>query len=390
MTTILLGPHRGVSVTMTAPWSGAPVFDVDLDPELPIVPSGRLPLKIDLAIVNGTIDDRHTGKFGDKVKARVIAGGAGWDQPVKALQFKGPTLSAAVVAATAAEVGEIATDLKPSALDDYYRMEGPASQILAGRDWYVEPTTGITLVDAPRIPIPTNPLEVEVLDWDPGKQLAIVASDGLLLPGMLLVDPVRIGAPIMVRDVEQTWSDAGARAKAWCVPLGETPDRGRGAAKLLGMIQSIARETSKAEYLTAHVCRVGAYNPLTNKVTVQPVDMLNSPLPKVMIEVPIAPGIAGYTAQLAPASLVLVAFQGMKGGADPESAYVCGFVEGDPLEIKLNATIRVAVGEGLMPVMKATPALLAWISAVTTALNGLAPGSAVLPADMVSIKLFTD
>lgn len=388
---ILLGPNRGVSCKYFIPWNGAPIFDLDLDPEIPVVPFGKLPLSIGLNVpVIGTIDPRYTGKFGARIKARLVGGGNGWDKETIGLHISNPSgtlLTAAVLAVVGAEVGEVVVDATPLPIGtDYVISAGPASRVLADRAWHVDLTTGVTMV-APRIPVPTDPTTIEVLLYDPTTSVAEVASDMILQPGMILVDPIRIGLPIMIVEVSGEFNAEGSRATCKCVPVTDYPKPGKGAARLVAAIQSAAREASPPEYLQITRYRVVAENPATKKRTLQAVDFLGN-LPN-LIEIGTAT-LPGFSAKVVPGSEVLVGF--MNG--DAKYPIVLAFQEGIPaLQLQFEA-LSIVLGEGLGgPIALATgvqtqitaleaqvAALTAWVAAVTAL--------AATPPTSVSFTLF--
>jgi hypothetical protein len=373
MTTLLVGALRAVSVRLVIPWTGAWIADVDFDLEAArVVPTGRVALKIgETGILAGAIDERASGRFGEKARARVVGGAGGWDKTVAARHFHNDAgvLSSAVFAATAAEVGETVTEATPSRLGvDFVRTAGPASRVLAGRDWYVD-VSGVTVV-GPR-PTFAASSNVEVLSWDPNTQRAEIASDDVLRPGTLLVDP-RFGSAT-VRDVEQTFSDAGARATAWCAK--ETGSR------LATALTNLVREASGVIYLKTYRYRV-VDEEADGRFTLQAVKRASG-IPDA-IAIPAWAGMAGLTAKVVPGSEVLVEFI----DGDPSQPVVRAFDGTTPLELELDAA-KVSVGTGAAPVARATE-LLAWAANVNAALNALLQPIAPLAPSVASTKLFTD
>lgn len=390
MTTLLVNDLRAVSVRLFHPWEGAWTAEVDFDLSLvPTVPSGRVLLKINETILQGTIDPDASGRFGEKARARVIAGGGGWHKDVLPLQLHndGGILSSAVIAVTAAEVGETAVVVVPARLGvDYMRTAGPASRVLAGLDWYVT-LAGLTTV-GPRAPLPMAP-DVQILTWDPHENLAEIAYDGLITPGTVLVDP-RFGTAT-VRDVEQTFGDGGARARAWCSPATET-----GSTKLITMLRSLTRESAGVANLKTYRYRVVSQTPptpapLTGRVTLQAIDpTIGAPH---AIEVPIWYGVPGIRATLTPGTECGVVFL----DGDPAQPAVVCFKDD-------SGAVKLAIGTGVSPVALAQlvelqlQALKAAISAAPIVpLDGGAAFKASLiaqlaawPAPVGSTKLFSD
>ncbi len=371
MTTLLLNTFRAVSVRLLIPWTGAWIADVDFDLEaVPVAPTGAALLKIgETTVLLGTIDPRASGRFGQKGRARVVAGAGGWDKTVTARHFHNDAglLSAAVLTATAAEVGEKLVQPIPSVLGfDFVRSAGPASRVLAGLDWYVD-FSGVTFV-GPRVPIPADPTSVEVLSFDPNTQRAEIASDAVIRPGTILVDP-RFGTAT-VRDVEQTFNDAGARATAWC---GETS-----TSRFISGLKSLAREATGLAHLKGYKYRVVAAGP-DGRLTLQALRRAAG-VPD-SIAIPVWPGVAGVSVQVAPGTICIVEF-----------------VEGDPAQpvvraFEPGATIVMAkVGTGLSPVV-----LYAQLAIYLAALEAKLAASVVGPVPTpfaamgaASTKLLTD
>lgn len=378
MTTLLLNQNRAVSVRLVMPWTGAWFAEVDFDLDTGgTVPSGVALLKVGDAVLNGKVSPDETGKFGEKGKARVV-GGLGWSDDVRAQHFKNDAgvLSTAMLSATAAEVGELVTDLTPTRLGaDYVRSAGPASRVFAGRDdWYVT-TAGVTVVGPrPEIPAPT----LEILEWDPYERRALIASDELVTPGMILVD-VRFGTAT-VRDVEQTFGEGGARAVAYC---GET-----GTARLGKALARFVTETAGTQHLKPYKYRIVTVG-VDGRLTLQ-IASRSTGIPDT-ISIPAWSGVAGVKSTPVPGGEVLLVF----ADGDPSQ----------PIVIAYDAkTIKVAVGEGASAVALATlvtaqlNALKAAISgAPTTAGDGGAAFKAALvtalsqwPLTVSSTKLFSD
>lgn len=384
--TLSLNGLRVVSVRWIAPWSGAWQADVDFDlAEVPVMPSGKAAIVVGTSgLLNGAIDERDAGKFGTKARARVVGGNGGWEKIVGARAYHNDAgvLSSAVITTTAAEVGEVVVDTAPTLLgaSDFIRTAGPASRVLAGLPWYVN-TQGVTVI-GPRPPIPTSPTSVEVLSWEPREQRAEVACDELLLPGSILVDPTRFGT-VIVRDVEQTFDDKGARAIAWCVS--STPSKVAAGNRLIAALGAIARETTGSPLLRSYRYRV--LKDIVGRYQLQAVKKTLG-VPETIGPLSAWTGAAGVSAKLKPGAIVLVSF--VEG--DPGQPLLLGYQEDDtPLEVKIDATTKVGVGAGTSPVAKA-PELATWAAAVVTACAAHVPPITIppLPASFASPKLFTE
>ncbi len=366
---------------LVTPWHGVWFADVDvvLD-EIGIVPKGPCVLTIGTTPMKGTIDSRASGSFAKTAKVRVLGGGGGWDKKVLPLPFSNPAgvLSSAVYAATGAEVLETVVDVLPTLLASkaYLRSAGPASSVFGARDWYVSPL-GVTFV-GPRLPLPYNPATTEILSWDPLTRVAELSGDDPIAPGTILLDPLRFDGPLIVRDVEQTWGAAGARATCWCAE-----EKGSRLAKGLA---AFVTATAGVPYLKTYVYRVVLQDPALKTLALQIVDRTTGAPDALPIEMWM--GVPGASAKPLPGSEVLVTF----ANGDPGRPYVVGFKPAaKPLELSFDA-IRIAMGLGAKPVATA-PEIIAWAAAVVTACAS-APGGPIviapLSASVTSSNLWAD
>jgi hypothetical protein len=379
MIPMLLNQLPVVAAKINVPATGVWIADLDVDLDVTgIVPIGKAILTIGTTLLTGTIDPRATGKVGSKAHVQLIGGGGGWDSHVLALHLHNDVgvISSQVYAQTAAEVGEVVVDSKPTRLGtDYARTSGPASRVLSGVDWFVD-FTGVTIV-GPRLPVPFNPLNVDILDWDPGERKATLASTDLIVPGTVLLD-VRFGTAT-VRDIEHTFGPDGARATAYCAtsdipPLPgahiETP--GGRLARALG---ALARESVAPEYLKQHRYRVVIQGG-DKRVTLQSVDLL-SKVPAFLLDIEVWPGFAGASFLFVPGTEVMVSFN----DGDPAQPVIVGFAKTSPppLEAQIEA-VRIALGTvAIDPVAKA-PGTQAQIAALTVAVGAVAAWIAAVTA----------
>lgn len=361
---IFLNALRAARLRTFTPWTGVWVADVDVDlADVPIMPSGRCALTVGLsAPMLGTIDEDHAGRFGASGRARVIAGGAGWGKSVAERQFHSDgigVLNTIVIAATAAEVEEIAAPaIPPKRLGiDYFRLAGPASDVLEGLPWYVTPQ-GVTVV-GPRTPLPPSP-NLEIISWDPATSRAEIASDELVLPGTVLAD-VRFGTA-QIRDVEQTWDEDGARAVAWCktgVPSVELEGGPLAGGPLANAIRGLARDPS-APFRAGYRYRV--LQQLPDGRFILQVEDRDLGIPS-SIAISLFPAVPGMTVKVTPGAIVRLSFL----DGDRTKPVVDAFEESalPVLEVTIG-TLRFAVGEGLFPALLLTPDLITWLGSVGT------------------------
>lgn len=392
---------NGVSVTslrLTSPWSGAWAADVELDlGDRPTAPSGPATLLIDTTPLVGTIDPGKSGTFGPRARARVVGGARGWEQTVSPMQYHNDAgvLSTAVLATTAAEVGERILEVAPRRLGiDFVRRAGPAARVLDGFTWYLN-NAGVTVV-GPRIPTPATPA-LEIIDWDPRQRVATIATTGIVSPGTILADP-KFGTA-KIRDVEQTWGNGGSRARAWTIGVDETPGPG-GGGELLALVGAIARDAVGAPFLATVRYIVGAQLP-DGRFVLAPASPKRGLPPLKAIS--LAPAIPGMSVMVPPGTVAHVVFV----DGDRNVPVVVGFEKGStPLSVKIDSTL-VHVGTGTAPsagpVALAAPTLTALNALKTAVAAALAPipgGAAVaatLEAAMASVattvpstKLFSE
>ena len=359
---LLLNQLQASSVRLFTPWKGVWFADVEvvLD-ETGIVPFGPCILTIGVVPMVGVIDPSASGSFAKSAKVRVLGGGGGWGKTVLPLPFANPAgvLSTAVYSATAAEVLEVVVDVVPSLLGSttYLRSAGPASGVFAsGVDWYVSPT-GVTFV-GPRLPLPYDPLSTEILSWDPLTRTAELSSDLPIAPGTILLDPLRFDGPLVVRDVEQTWGAAGARATCWCA--------GKSGSRLAGALSALVAASTALTYLKTYVYRVVLQDPASEALILQIVDPTTG-VPNAL-PIDLWMGVPGIGAKVLLGSEVLVMF----ANGEPGRPCVVGFRHGDVpilLEIGtgLGGPLALAVGTQaqIAAIDVAIAAIATWIAAVT-------------------------
>lgn len=220
-----LNGFRAIRVELHLTWLGAWVANVELDLDVPeaqgAILSSETPaiLIVGGTTLIGTIDPSGSSTFAGKASARVVGGRGGWSKIVEApAPFHNPAgilPSQLVYTAIGALVGEIVADPIPQNFGkNFVFQKGPASSVFGDRNWFVEPTTGVTIVG----PWPSLPnLLAAVLDWSPTEQRATLTSDNLVLPGTILADPRFGTSTYTVRDVTMTFTrETGSIAHAWC------------------------------------------------------------------------------------------------------------------------------------------------------------------------------
>lgn len=378
---------------LLTPWSGGWMLTATLESDAAL--PGGVPCTIvgEAGALVGTVDpdaDR-TYKFAESVHLGVLAGGGGWHKMVRPQHYHSDASLplATVVSTTAAEVKERAVVTAPMSLgNDFFRVAGPASQVLRGRSWWVG-YDGVTMV-GPRVPRPA-PLSLEILSWNEDDGTAEATCDQFIEPAMIIVDD-RFGSRI-VRDVELTMTGDKFRATLWLV---ETAPKGEGELELMKALGDVARKAIGAEWLRTYEYVVVAM--AGDRVTVAPFDPLVAPAAGPLS---VWCGVPGATAQLLPGTKVIVSFR----NGDPMSPQVTGFESHDgvgwlPLELEFDAVkqitlgktsaLGVAVGDGTNPVAMA-PVLATWAAAVVSVCALHVPPITIppLPASFAAMKLRT-
>lgn len=345
---------------LVVPWIGAWVLDLDVDlATVPVVPSGKATVLVGAApnvtTLVGTVDADHSGRFGETARVRVIGGGGGWRKNVRAIDFSsGAVTTATVIAATAAEVGEVAIVAAPEPLGDHFvRVAGPASQVLSGRTWFVT-FAGVTTV-GPRVPIPYDPTDVDILEWDAEHQIARVALERPIVPGTVLADS-RFGTAT-VRDCEFTFGADGARGVLHCGPTSDTL-----GATLRRMVETVGGVAT----LRMYAYLVIGQTP-DGLLSLRPANP-GAGAPD-LVRVRVHANVPGIAAKVTPAgSTCIVAF----ADGDPTRPIVLGFDVASPPPVKLSlSAASVEVGptpsSPTVPVALAPP-IVTWAASVVAAL----------------------
>lgn len=359
---------NGLTVTkidLWTPYVGTWVADVDLDlGTAGVVPTGKAVLVVGTQTLLGTIDPNAAGKHGERAQVRVLGGGGGWHKEVPAQQFHNDAglLSSAIFVATAAEVGEVVTDLAPATVGngvDHLREAGPASTVFGAREWHVDPITGVTIA-GPRVPVPQTP-DVQVLQWDPIARIAEVASDTLLAPGTILVD-ANIGTTT-VRDVRQIFTAGSARATAYC--------GSESKARLLTLLGNLVKQYGRSKLLGTYHYVVVSNGPDGRVTAAAKSREAGIPDAILLPDWYGVPGMNATPALMAPGTECAVSFL----DGDPAKPFVHAYRGGDEL----------ATGVATQGSMAAFMTALATLNtALTTLLNSVSnPASAALDPTFV-------
>lgn len=332
MSAIVLQPGnvRVRSATMLAPWTGLPVFDLELDPDVLKVPTGKVTLSIGGSNVVGTVDPRGSGQFGELIFTRILGGAGGWDKPIGVRHYHADNgvSSRDVVQTTAVEVGESAAVPSPVTYPrDFVRGIGPARRVLDGFDWWVG-VDGVTQVGSRPI-LKADPSLV-LLRYDPTMQAAALACDALILPGTTISDPRLPGGAITVRDIEQRFDAQGSQAMALCGV--------DGVSQLVNDLKAMIAEFSGGKFSRGYLYRIVQQNS-DGRLQLQ----IGQPTDGLPDTLPIEPwtGLSGASAKYALGSTVRVSFF----AGDPSRPIVDSYQPGAlPLTSTVDATEEVVVG----------------------------------------------
>lgn len=330
-----LGKFPILAGTMLIPWIGAWVLDVDLDlGSTDTLPTGKVTPNVSDATLQGTVDARSTGRFGEKARARIVGGAGAWETDPGPYHFHSDAglLSSTVATATASAIGETLNEPSPVNIGiDFFRLgrdaktgkgrPAPASRVLEGRNWHVD-ASGVTQV-APW-PASTPSSDVEVLDFDVENRVLNVSSDTIVWPGTVFTDS-RFGT-MTARDVEIFITPSHFRAKVYCA---SSP-----ASRFQTVLRNQVREYAQVDYadlVRYRIKQVGVDGRLQLDA-VDPNDGFPSTLP-----LSVWPGMAGFFADFSTGTDVLVEFI----GRDPTKPIVRGFAP--PTANDLAALVHVAL-----------------------------------------------
>lgn len=374
-----IGPLQITSCTLHVPESGSWVLDVDHDlPTGAPAPTGKVVCLVGGVPFVGTVDPSSSGVFGTRARSRVV-GAIEWRKNLPKRDFQNPDglTSAVVIAATAAELGIVATVVVQEFLGKHFvRVVGPASQVLGRSGWWVSPE-GITTV-GPRpqsVPGPSFFLS----EYDPLTRIAKASNSAPIAPGMIITDNRLPDGALRVREVTQTWDAGGASAELWMGEVAATATQG---PRLAHAIQSLAINAVRPELLTHHVYTVVGQTPDGGYLLQAEVQ---GPIPDAL---PVVhwPGIPGFSCDAKPGSKVLVGFR------DREPV-VLGFDATAPMSCTWDYARMNLGGDAAKPTANADviDAVLEIITKVNIAIAPVPPATTGVPypgivADIAQIK----
>jgi hypothetical protein len=309
------------------------------------MPAGKVVIVLGGIPMTGTIDPGSSGVFGPTARARIVAGGGGWDQAVAAQDwhFDSGVLSTTVYQATGALVGEVVVDELPTAFNIDFVRGGldAASAVFRDNLWWLD-TTGITHVGVRPPGIPDTSLVIR--DFDPVAQRVTFSCESLLLPNTPLVDARFKGVGPTVYDVEQVFDGEGSIGWAWSAPKASSP--------LLEDLKSAVLHFSRATFLRQYRYRLVVYQGTAptggpERMALQAV----TPTAGVPDVLPLTPwsGLAGAVAELSPSQEVLVVFE----NADPTLPRVVSYSPlGIPQAITIDAVREIDIGPSVQESLK--------------------------------------
>lgn len=297
---VTCGGAECAKVMLHVPGAGPWFADCALTNADIAAPSGAVELVIGDVTLRGTIDGRHSGTFGGRRSARVVAGGGGWGKAIAAKPYANDAgVKAADVAKDAAvAAGETLGATPGDSLGNHFTREaGPASRAIdiaaGGLSWWVD-FGGVTQVGK-RFSVPAA-ATARVLDYEPMQQRATLTVESLnnLPIGATLSDSRWTGA-LTVASLEVTIDDSGLRVSAWL---------GNAADNLLETMRRLIGRLMPPQLVGTYKYRVVRMN--VDRVDLQIVNKAAG-LPD-LATVDMWPGISGAHAELTPGTLVAVTF----------------------------------------------------------------------------------
>lgn len=362
-----IGGQPATRVEAHMPSAGVWWADVDceLAPEL----SGAVDLVIGTLTLRGTIDPARSGAFGERRRARVIGGAAGWGTALASRHYHNDAgVRARVVIEDAArEAGEtISIDAEIGARVlgvDYVREAGPASRAvraaIGDAVWWIDPD-GTTRVSAQRPTTTAIAGTYEVLEHDPRARLVVVAVDDLTAVTVGSVLSERLEEPQTVRELVIRADEAAVRIEARCGSVAGQSQLARELARIVEQVMS-RRLHGRWRYRVVQIS--------VDRLELQPVRR-DAGLPDVL-PISMWPGVAGSHAKPALGAEVLVEF--LEG--DRTRPVVTGFSGKDgtghvPDEqtLSVGTTLRLG-GGGATSAVALAPDVNTRLNDITTALN---------------------
>jgi hypothetical protein len=367
----------GTGGALRAPGAGGWTLDAELD--APRVPTGAVEVRIAGQVLRGTVDDEHSGTFGERRRVRVV-GGAGWS--TKTLERRhyrndGPSgvARSVVLQQAAEEIGEtLVLDAQAEGRlgTDFIRPAWPAGDVLRQAigpwSWWVD-FAGVTHVGLRPI---ADAGPHEVLEFDPAEKVAKVAVDDLVAvaPGSRLVSPL-FEAPFIVRDLEVDVSGGSFVLTCWGAyeaTAAPAPVFERFIRVLRAFVRAFTRR-----YDFHGVYRYRVVSQSGDRVTLQAV--AKKPLPDIR-SVTIAAGTPGLRAVLQSSGFVLVSFvDGDPGQPVITHFWRAGEPTWKPLELELAAQdeLRFVVGRDVAADPTGRPVLYGDACTLGTASGFMAP-----------------
>jgi hypothetical protein len=275
--------------------------------DAPDVKPGSITLVIGSVSFIGTIDPNHTGVFGSKRTARIVAGANGWSQSIAARGYANDAgVKASQIAGDAASAVKETIGSFAGGVDrvgaHYTREAGSASRTIEdaarGATWWVD-YSGITHVGTR--PAISAPGEYTLLNYDPKLNTAVLSVDSVdaVTIGSAIVDAQRLPAPITVREMEISISPSSLRLKIWCGVKGES----QLTQTMRAFVNRLTDQRIRGPLRYRVVHQAGVYVDLqwVKKST----SLTQAP---DMLRVQMAPGVAGAHATLTNGCIVYVDF----------------------------------------------------------------------------------
>src|SRR6187402_1164645 len=219
---VTLGGERVTEARVFVPSSGPWFAELELetDPAL----SGKQTLQIGERSFVGTIDPRHTGVFGMRLRCRLVAGAGNWGGMVKPRAYHNDAgvKARSVLDDAARDVGETLGTVTPASDrigNDYVRQSGIASTVLEDvigvATWWVD-YAGVTQIGtrAKSTPVADS---YDVSAFDTRSRVASLDVDdvGAISIGSEIKSEL-LDSPQTIRELEIVVTPEKLRVIAWC------------------------------------------------------------------------------------------------------------------------------------------------------------------------------